>query len=120
MQLLFIDDIMGQRVLARQFSTVLVRNPVDPVVTNAENAAGDAGTTRASAEELFAFGIDTRKSLRRFVHKLSGRVDPAAGPASLCAVLLDIDTRHGLARSIQRVRCEETLTVPENRLRVVN
>lgn len=65
-------------------------------------------------------GIDIQKSLQRFVHKLPGRFDVAEGPAKLCAVLVDIDALTGRARSIRRLRCEETIAAPENRLRAAS
>jgi 2',3'-cyclic-nucleotide 2'-phosphodiesterase len=49
-------------------------------------------------------GMKTEDSLGRFVTKLPQRLEPANGPATLCAVLLDIDERSGRARGIRRIQ----------------
>lgn len=49
-------------------------------------------------------GMKTEESLTRFVTKLPQRLEPAAGPATVCAVLIDVDERTGRARGIRRLR----------------
>lgn len=61
MRLLFIGDVMGdpgRRVLCEQVPRLRRLHALDLVVANAENIAGGAGITRATAEELFAAGCD--------------------------------------------------------------
>jgi len=53
-------------------------------------------------------GMDTQKSLRRFVLKLPERFEVAEGLGTLCGVLLDIDEKTGLCRAITRIRATET------------
>ncbi|MBE9515919.1 MAG: TIGR00282 family metallophosphoesterase [Proteobacteria bacterium] len=52
-------------------------------------------------------GMDCKKSLIRFTEKLPERAEIADGPASLCAVLIDIDENTGNSRSIERIRINE-------------
>lgn len=52
-------------------------------------------------------GMDTAKMVKRFVDKRPERSEVAQGPASLCAVLVDIDETGGGARAIRRVRVDE-------------
>ncbi|KAA3631607.1 MAG: TIGR00282 family metallophosphoesterase [Proteobacteria bacterium] len=49
-------------------------------------------------------GMKTDLSLGRFVSKLPQRLEPANGPATLSAVLIDVDERSGRARRIERIR----------------
>jgi metallophosphoesterase (TIGR00282 family) len=65
-------------------------------------------------------GMDTRKSLRRFVHKLPERFEVADGPGTLCAVLLDINEHSGRCRAVTRLRLpeEEVPAEEERRLRL--
>jgi metallophosphoesterase (TIGR00282 family) len=53
-------------------------------------------------------GMDTQKSLKRFLQKLPERFEVAEGEATLCAVLLDLDEKTGRARAIRRLRLRET------------
>ena len=52
-------------------------------------------------------GMDRHISVKRFITKLSERYQVADGPASLCAVIIDIDEHSGQSRSISRLRLEE-------------
>jgi metallophosphoesterase (TIGR00282 family) len=54
-------------------------------------------------------GMDTQKSLKRFVLKLPERFEVAEGAGTLCGVLLDIDAETGLCREITRVRVMEAV-----------
>ncbi|MDH3514911.1 MAG: YmdB family metallophosphoesterase, partial [Gammaproteobacteria bacterium] len=54
-------------------------------------------------------GMDTQKSLKRFVHKLPERFEVAEGPGTLCGVLLDINEQTGWCRAITRLRVPEAL-----------
>lgn len=53
-------------------------------------------------------GSDTKLVLQRMVHKLPARLEPATGKGSLCAVVVDVDETTGAARSIKRVRAEQS------------
>jgi metallophosphoesterase (TIGR00282 family) len=53
-------------------------------------------------------GLEIQQTLRRMVHKLPERFDPAEGKATLCAVLIDVDERSGKSRSIRRFALDET------------
>lgn len=53
-------------------------------------------------------GLDVDKAIARFVHKLPAPFDLADGPASLCGALIDVDDQSGLARSITRIRANES------------
>lgn len=53
-------------------------------------------------------GMDRHISLKRFITKLAERYQVADGPASLCAVILDIDETTGRSRSITRLRLDES------------
>lgn len=52
-------------------------------------------------------GMDTEKSLKRFIQKLPERFEVAQGPGTLCGVLLDLDEHTGRCRAIQRLSLEE-------------
>jgi 2',3'-cyclic-nucleotide 2'-phosphodiesterase len=54
-------------------------------------------------------GMDTQKSLKRFVHKLPERFEVAQGLGTLCGVLLDLDESTGLCRHITRLRVAEAV-----------
>lgn len=54
-------------------------------------------------------GMDTQKSLKRFVHKLPERFEVAEGLGTLCAVLLDINEQTGRCRAITRLRVSEAM-----------
>ena len=54
-------------------------------------------------------GMDTQKSLRRFVQKLPERFEVAEGIGTICGVLLDLNEHTGLCRSIARLRVSETV-----------
>jgi hypothetical protein len=54
-------------------------------------------------------GMDTQKSLKRFVHKLPERFEVAQGLGTLCGVLLDLDESTGLCRHITRLRVSEAV-----------
>ncbi|MDQ6678547.1 MAG: TIGR00282 family metallophosphoesterase [Acidobacteriota bacterium] len=61
MNLLFIGDIfasVGRRLVADHLADIRGAQRIDLVVANAENSAGGFGVTPATAEELFALGID--------------------------------------------------------------
>jgi metallophosphoesterase (TIGR00282 family) len=49
-------------------------------------------------------GMKTEGSLNRFLSKLPERMEPASGPATVCAVLIDVDETTGRSREIQRLR----------------
>lgn len=51
-------------------------------------------------------GSDRNAVLKRMVHKLHARLDPATGDASLCGVIVEVDESTGLSRNIQRIRVE--------------
>lgn len=52
-------------------------------------------------------GMDTAKSLKRFVQKLPERFEVAEGLGTICGVLLDLDEASGRCRAITRVRVDE-------------
>lgn len=52
-------------------------------------------------------GMNKEKVLRRIVQKLPERLEAADGRATLCGVVIDIDTHTGHSRSIQRVSVSE-------------
>jgi metallophosphoesterase (TIGR00282 family) len=52
-------------------------------------------------------GMDTQKSLKRFVQKLPERFEVAEGLGTICGVLLDLDEGTGLCRTITRLRVDE-------------
>jgi 2',3'-cyclic-nucleotide 2'-phosphodiesterase len=56
-------------------------------------------------------GMDKEEPLQRFTKKMSmGRMTPALGPATLCAVYVETDSKTGLARRIEPVRVGGRLT----------
>ena len=62
----------------------------------------DAG---ACADYDSVIGMDKFEPLQRFTKKMSsGRITPATGPATLCAVFVETDDKTGLARRIEPVR----------------
>lgn len=65
-------------------------------------------------------GMDTAKSLRRFLRKLPERFEVAEGMATLCAVLLDIDEESGRTRAIRRLRLTEAEAEVQRRMRAAN
>jgi len=61
MKVLMVGDITGRpgrRILARFLPNLRQKHGVDFVIANGENAAGGTGLTRATAEEIFACGVD--------------------------------------------------------------
>jgi hypothetical protein len=62
----------------------------------------DAGAT---ADYDSVIGMDKAEPLQRFTTKISGgRMSPATGPATLCAVFVETDDRTGLATMVSPVR----------------
>jgi calcineurin-like phosphoesterase len=62
----------------------------------------DAG---ACADFDSVIGMDKEEPLQRFTKKMSsGRMTPALGPATLCAVFVETDDKTGLACRIEPVR----------------
>ncbi len=62
----------------------------------------DAGAT---ADYDSVIGMDKHEPLQRFTKKIStGRMSPATGPATLCAVFVETDDRTGLAKTVSPVR----------------
>jgi metallophosphoesterase (TIGR00282 family) len=61
-------------------------------------------------------GMDTQKSLKRFVQKLPERFEVAEGIGTICGVLLYLDENSGLCRTITRLRVDENLA--QNTIRV--
>ncbi len=61
-------------------------------------------------------GMDTAKSLKRFVQKLPERFEVAEGPGTICGVLLDLNEHTGLCRAITRLRVPETLPETETKV----
>jgi calcineurin-like phosphoesterase len=50
-------------------------------------------------------GMEKSEPLHRFVNKMAtGRITPAAGEATVCGVLVEIDEKTGLALSIEPIR----------------
>lgn len=65
MRILFIADVVGQpgrRAVRDLLPKLRLRHPLDLVIANAENVAGGAGITPATADELFAAGVDVLTS----------------------------------------------------------
>ena len=61
MRILFIGDVVarpGRRAVAALLPTLRKELAPDLVIANGENSAGGAGITAATAEELFAAGVD--------------------------------------------------------------
>jgi metallophosphoesterase (TIGR00282 family) len=68
----------------------------------------DAGAT---ADYDSVIGMDKHEPLQRFTKKIStGRMSPATGPATLCAVFVETDDGTGLANTISPVRVGGRLT----------
>ncbi len=49
-------------------------------------------------------GMEKSVPIERFTKKISGRLTPADGPATLCAVFVDTDDETGLAKTVSPVR----------------
>ena len=61
MRILFIGDIFahaGRMLVADHLADIREAQAIDLIVANAENSAGGFGVTPATAEELFALGVD--------------------------------------------------------------
>lgn len=52
-------------------------------------------------------GMNKEKVLKRMVLKLPERLEAAEGPATVCGVVIDIDSKTGRSRGIQRVSVRE-------------
>jgi len=77
----------------------------------------DAGMTGCYDSVI---GLETAKSIQRFVHKLPAPFKAAEGEGTLCAVLLDLDEHTGRCRHIERVRLNESeMSAPAAVLRAV-
>ncbi len=62
----------------------------------------DAGAT---ADYDSVIGMDKHEPLQRYTKKIStGRMSPATGPATLCAVFVETDDQTGLAKIVSPVR----------------
>jgi 2',3'-cyclic-nucleotide 2'-phosphodiesterase len=64
-RILFIADVVGQpgrRAVRELLPRLRLRHPVELVIANGENVAGGSGITRATAEELYASGVDVLTS----------------------------------------------------------
>jgi metallophosphoesterase (TIGR00282 family) len=72
------------------------------VLPNGTAYQTDAGAT---ADYDSVIGMDKHEPLQRFTKKIStGRMSPATGPATLCAVFAETDDRTGLAKIVSPVR----------------
>jgi metallophosphoesterase (TIGR00282 family) len=50
-------------------------------------------------------GMEKSEPLHRFVHKMqAGRMNPAAGPATICGIIVETDPKTGLAVSAEAIR----------------
>jgi len=61
MKILFVGDVvgrLGRRTLQALLPALKQETEADLVVANGENAAGGRGLTLATADELFAAGVD--------------------------------------------------------------
>jgi metallophosphoesterase (TIGR00282 family) len=68
----------------------------------------DAGAT---ADYDSVIGMDKHEPLQRFTKKIStGRMSPATGPATLCAVFVETNDRTGLTKTVSPVRVGGRLT----------
>ena len=68
----------------------------------------DAG---ACASYDSVIGMDKEEPLQRFTRKIrTGRMSPALGPATLCAVYIETDDVTGLAKAFSPVRVGGRLT----------
>lgn len=71
----------------------------------------DAGAT---ADYDSVVGMDKFEPLQRFTRKIpGGRMTPATGPATLCAVFVETDAKTGLARRCEPVRLSGRLIQTE-------
>ena len=61
-------------------------------------------------------GMNTLKSIKRFVKKLPERFEVAEGEGTLCGVLLDLNEHTGLCRAITRIRTTETMSQAEAKI----
>ncbi len=73
------------------------------VLTNGTGFICDAGMTGCYNSII---GMDTKKSLARFVSKVPERMEVASGKASLCGVVMAFDDA-GKCENIQRIRVDE-------------
>jgi metallophosphoesterase (TIGR00282 family) len=78
------------------------------VLPNGTAYQTDAGAT---ADYDSVIGMDKHEPLQRFTKKIStGRMSPATGPATLCAVFVETDDQTGLAKTVSPVRVGGRLT----------
>ena len=78
------------------------------VLPNGTAYQTDAGAT---ADYDSVIGMDKHEPLQRFTKKIStGRMSPATGPATLCAVFVETNDQTGLAKTISPVRVGGRLT----------
>lgn len=94
MRLLFIGDIVGKpgrQIVVRSLGALRVREGLDLVIANAENAAGGSGLTPEIYEELIAAGVDgltmgdhiyRRKEIEPILRDRNNIVKPANFPAA--------------------------------------
>ncbi|REJ68408.1 MAG: YmdB family metallophosphoesterase [Planctomycetota bacterium] len=113
MRLLHIGDIVGspgRRIVVRAVPGLVVREGLDLVVANAENAAGGSGLTPANYDELIAGGVDgitlgdhiyRRRAIMRVLESKKNIVKPANYPdESPGREVAFIATRSGLEVAI--------------------
>ena len=92
MRLLFIGDIVGKpgrEIVVQALPGLIVRERLDVVIANAENAAGGSGLTPAIYKELTAAGVDgitlgdhvyRRREIQRVLDRETNIVRPANLP----------------------------------------
>jgi 2',3'-cyclic-nucleotide 2'-phosphodiesterase len=80
-----------------------VQTADDQILPGGTGYITDVGMTGPSASVL---GVDPQLAIKRFVTKMPVRFQNAAGPASLCGVVLCINDKTGHAISIDKVRVE--------------
>lgn len=74
------------------------------ILPNGTAYISDAGMTGCYNSVI---GMNTEKSLARFVKKSPERMEVASGKASLCGVVMKIDGATGKCESIERIRIDE-------------
>jgi metallophosphoesterase (TIGR00282 family) len=56
-------------------------------------------------------GLDIQRTWQRLIHKVPAPYDIVEGPATLCAVLIEVDSTTGKATHIQRIKVNEDVKV---------
>ena len=127
MKILVLGDVMGasgRNALNKKLPQIIKNYEIDFVIANGENSADDGrGITQEIAEEFFKIGVDVitsgnhiwdkqetvnfinkENSIKKFLKdKEAIKHFPAEGEGTLSGIIVETDTKTGLAKNVIRI-----------------